>query len=349
MIKGDGRYPIIVVTGFLGSGKTTLLSNVLQSEQYKNTAVIVNEYGEAGLDHRLIRRIEETTRLLSGGCICCNMRDDLIGELKEILNEAERGEFELDRIVIETTGLADPAPILFSILMDPLLTNRFYVDGVVCCLDAANGELHLSKHPESVKQIVTSDTVIITKTDLVEVEVVEQMHKRLNQLNPAAKVYDTAHGVIDPKIVLEGAKYQPGTRKEHLDELQSKWEDTLDAQHDGGVKALSIQFFDPLDWTAFGLWMSMLLYQHGENVMRVKGMLDVGDDGPIVINGVQHIIHPPHHLSGWNGEEKNSQLVFIMKELEPKQILDSLVAFQRMIGSTPMITEVNLDPYRKRA
>ncbi len=148
MIEGDNRHPITVVTGFLGSGKTTLLSNVLKDERFANTAVIINEYGQAGLDHRLIRRIEEKTRLLGGGCICCNMREDLVNELKSILNESERGEIKLDRVVIETTGLADPAPILFSILMDPLLTNRYFVDGVICCLDAANGELHLRNNPE---------------------------------------------------------------------------------------------------------------------------------------------------------------------------------------------------------
>lgn len=344
MIAGDSRFPITIVTGFLGSGKTTLLANVLQHEEYKNTAVIINEYGQVGLDHRLIRRIEEKTRLLSGGCICCNMRDNLINELKEILNEKERGENDMDRVVIETTGLADPAPILFSILMDPLLTNRFYVDSVVCCLDAANGELHLQNNPETLKQIVTADRIIVTKTDLVDHERLHQMHHRLHHLNPAATVYGTAHGIIDPTVVFDKGQNSQNNRLDQLTEIQEKYRDKK-VEHDTEVRSMSIKFYEALDWTAFGLWMSMLLYTHGEKMLRIKGMVDVGEKGPIVINGVQHIIHPPHHLEDWNGEEKNSQIVFIMKGLEPHQILESLVAFQNILGSAPYIEEINMNPY----
>lgn len=344
MIIGDNRFPITIVTGFLGSGKTTLLANVLQHEKYKNTAVIINEYGQVGLDHRLIRRIEEKTRLLSGGCICCNMRDDLINELKDILNEKERGVNEMDRVVIETTGLADPAPILFSILMDPLLTNRFYVDGVVCCLDAANGELHLKNNPETVKQIVTADRIIVTKTDLVEHERLHEIHHRLHHLNPAAKVYGTAHGIIDPEVVFDEGRDPDSNRLEQLTQIQEKYKENK-IEHDTEVRSMSIKFYEALDWTAFGLWMSMLLYTHGEKMLRIKGMVDVGEKGPIVINGVQHIIHPPHHLEDWNGEEKNSQIVFIMKGLEPHSIMESLVAFQNILGSAPFIEEINMNPY----
>lgn len=346
MREGDGRYPITIVTGFLGSGKTTLLSNVLRHEKYRNTAVIINEYGQAGLDHRLIRRIEEKTRLLSGGCICCNMREDLIQEIKNILNETEREEIEMDRIVIETTGLADPAPILFSILMDPLLTNRFYVDAVVCCLDAANGELHLRNNPESVKQIVTADTVIITKTDIVEDEQVEEMHRRLNQLNPAAIVLEAAKGHIDPEIVFANSQNQMETRLNKLENIEKAYAGLNDG-HNTAVRSMAIEFHEALDWTAFGLWMSLLLYTHGEKMFRIKGMVDVGEKGPVVINGVQHIIHPPHHLPDWNGEEHNSQIVFIMKEIEPQQIMDSLLAFQHILGASPEIKEINLNPYAK--
>ncbi len=344
MILGDSRFPITIVTGFLGSGKTTLLANVLQHEKYKNTAVIINEYGQVGLDHRLIRRIEEKTRLLSGGCICCNMRDDLINELKDILNEKEQGVNEMDRVVIETTGLADPAPILFSILMDPLLTNRFYVDGVVCCLDAANGELHLKNNPETVKQIVTADRIIVTKTDLVEHERLHEIHHRLHHLNPAAAVYGTAHGIIDPEVVFDEGKESKNNRLEQLSQIQEKYKEKK-IEHDTEVRSMSIKFYEALDWTAFGLWMSMLLYTHGEKMLRIKGMVDVGEKGPIVINGVQHIIHPPHHLEDWNGEEKNSQIVFIMKGLEPHSIMESLVAFQNILGSAPYIEEINMNPY----
>lgn len=344
MIIGDSRFPITIVTGFLGSGKTTLLANVLQHEKYKNTAVIINEYGQVGLDHRLIRRIEEKTRLLSGGCICCNMRDDLINELKDILNEKEQGVNDMDRVVIETTGLADPAPILFSILMDPLLTNRFYVDGVVCCLDAANGELLLKNNPETVKQIVTADRIIVTKTDLVEHERLHEIHHRLHHLNPAAAVYGTAHGIIDPEVVFDEGKESKNNRLEQLGQIQEKYKEKK-IEHDTEVRSMSIKFYEALDWTAFGLWMSMLLYTHGEKMLRIKGMVDVGEKGPIVINGVQHIIHPPHHLEDWNGEEKNSQIVFIMKGLEPHSIMESLVAFQNILGSAPYIEEINMNPY----
>lgn len=321
----------------MGSGKTTVLARVLKDERFKNTAAIINEFGEAGLDHRLIRRIEERTRLLSGGCICCNMRDDLINELKEILNEYERGEIPLDRVVIETTGLADPAPILFSILMDPLLTNRYFVDNIVCCLDAANGELHLKNNPESLKQIAVADTIIITKTDLVEKETVNFMRERLNRLNPAAKIFQAANGKINPEIIF-------GDGQNRMEKI-SRRENFSEMKHADDIHSMSIKFYDALDWTSFGLWMSMLLYAHGEKMLRIKGMVDVGDSGPIVINGVQHIIHPPHHLEDWNGEERNSQIVFIMKGLDPQRVIESLIAFQNILGSAPVIEEVTSNPY----
>ncbi len=342
-MQSGNRCPITVVTGFLGSGKTTVLANVLKHDKLKNTAVIINEYGQAGLDHRLIRRIEERTRLLSGGCICCNMRDDLINELKDLLDAYERQEVKIDRVVIETTGLADPAPILFSILMDPVLVHHYYVDFVVCCLDGANGELHLRENAESVKQIVTADKVIITKTDLVDEETVHRLRHRLQHLNPAAAVMQAANGVIDPEALFAADGVSLHTAEKLIEAEKSVEPGAI--KHNETVRSMSIKFYEPLDWTAFGLWMSMLLYTHGEKMLRIKGIVDVGEKGPIVINGVQHIIHPPQHLADWNGEEKNSQIVFIMKEIEPKQILRSLETFQHLLGAYPNIEEINLNPF----
>ena len=341
----DGRCPITVVTGFLGSGKTTLLANVLRRGAMDRTAVIINEYGQAGLDHRLIRRIEERTRLLSGGCICCNMRDDLINELKDLLNEMEQGA-DYDRVVIETTGLADPAPILFSILMDPVLVHHFCVDFVICCIDAANGALHLRENPESVRQAVAADKLVITKTDLVSAEELRALRHMLRHLNPAAAVLEGANGEIDPEAV-----FAPSERLHTAEEVRQIEEAYASSpvRHNETVRSMSIKFEEPLEWTAFGLWMSLLLYAHGEEMLRVKGIVDVGEKGPIVINGVQHIIHPPQHLESWNGEEKNSQIVFIMKEIRPEQILRSLETFQHMLGAYPQIEEINLTPFGKRA
>lgn len=336
----DRRLPITVVTGFLGSGKTTLLANVLKDERFRHTAAIINEFGEAGLDHRLIRRVKESTRLLSGGCICCNMREDLIAVLKEILNEYERGETVLDRIVIETTGLADPAPILFSVLMDPLLSQRYYVSNVVCCLDAVNGSLHLRNHAESLRQIVAADTVVITKTDMVDAAAVAEMHARLCRLNPAASVRESAYGGIDPSAVFGTHEASARKNEARMAELPPP-----QGMHDNTVRSMSIRFDAALDWTSFGLWLSMLLYTHGEKMLRVKGIVDVGEQGPIVINGVQHVIHPPQHLPDWRGEERSSQIVFIMKDLQPQDIMASLTAFQNILGAAPIIEEINANPY----
>ena len=335
----DNRCPITVVTGFLGSGKTTMLSRALRHERLKNSEVLVNEYGQAGLDHRLLRRIEEKTRLLSGGCICCNMRDDLIDALKEILFEDEKRGLRAERVIIETTGLADPAPIQFSLLMDTILMHHFYVDRVICTLDAVNGELHLAENPESVKQIVTADRVVITKTDLADETMIAALVDKLRRLNPAAQIFRAAEGEVD----LEALFLAPVDAARKVAAPQASQNGA--AQHDSGVRSMSIRFDEPLDWTAFGIWMSMLLFKHGVNMLRIKGIVDVGDRGPISINGVQHIIHPPQHLDDWNGEEHSSQIVFIMRDLEPEQILRSLKAFQGMIGAHPEIEEINLNPF----
>ncbi|MDR3255338.1 MAG: GTP-binding protein [Synergistaceae bacterium] len=344
-MKNGNKCPITIVTGFLGSGKTTLLGNMLRGGLLENVSVIINEYGQVGLDHRLIRRIEERTTLLSGGCVCCNRRDDLISELLDMLNSHQSGNLPLDRVIVETTGLADPAPILFSITTHPVLTHHYSVDMVVTCLDAINGGMHLANNPESIKQVATADKIIITKTDISQHEATHHLIHHIRHINPSARVLTSANGHVSERLFDPDDSMTLPSASDILDKLEqagSSW----DSGHATNIRSMAVQFEEPLDWLAFGIWLSMLLQKHGEKIFRIKGIVDVGEDGPIVINGVQHIIHPPRHLEDWRDyEARNSQIVFIMRDIEPFQIMDSLTAFQNLIGAEPKIQEINLNPF----
>jgi G3E family GTPase len=332
--------PIDIVTGFLGSGKTTLLGNLLKKGGFEGTSVIINEYGQAGLDHRLIRRIEERTTLLSGGCVCCNRRDDLVAELSNMLNAHQTGELPLDRVVIETTGMADPAPILFSIFTHPVLVHHYSVESVISCLDAVNGERHLDNNPESVKQIASSDRIVITKTDIEEEEAILRLRERVAEINPAARILEATSDRIPDALFPPDVGRPPRVRPPLLPS------EAKGGRHASNIRSMSIGFEEPLDWLAFGVWFSMLLQEYGEKMFRVKGIVDVGEKGPIVLNGVQHVIHPPIHLEDWKDyETRRSEIVFIMRDIEPRRILDSLNAFQRIIGARPTIDEISMDPF----
>ena len=337
----ENKCPVDIITGFLGSGKTTLLGRILEGEGFEGTSVIINEYGSAGLDHRLIRRVNERTTLLAGGCVCCNRREDLVTELNAMLNAHQSGELPLNSVIVETTGLADPAPILFSILTHPVLTHHYFIRTVVVCLDSVNGEMHLDNNPESVKQIAAADKVVITKTDIATPEMTTRLRDRVSSINPAARILEAAHGRAEDSLLTD----ETGRTEFRRPTIEEKPAEEKPA-HSSGVRNVAIQFSQPLDWLAFGIWLSMLLQRHGEKMLRVKGIVDVGEKGPIVLNGVQHIVHPPRHLDDWKDyETRNSQIVFIMRDIEPGSIMDSLVAFQNLIGAHPEIQEINLDPF----
>ena len=338
----EGKLPVTIVTGFLGSGKTTVLSHWLEHPMFQRVSVIVNEFGQAGLDQRVLRQIEEKTLLLSGGCACCNIRDDLVRELSAMIDSRDRGELDVDRVVIETTGLADPAPILFSIMTDSVLRHHYQVDCVVTCLDAVNGSFQLDHTKESVKQIATADKILLTKTDLAEVSEIPALTERVLEINPSASILRTDMGRIDPELVFSEGVGRTD-RPEVLQAMNTRPTIVLKRRHESLVRSISIGFSNTISWAAFGLWLSALLYAHGEKIYRVKGLLDTGEGGPVLINGVQHIIHPPRHLEDWGGEERRSELVFIMKDIEPGIILDSLRAFQRILGAQAHIRELNED------
>ena len=335
--------PITVITGFLGSGKTTLLRRLLASPGMHDTAVLVNEFGEVGLDHHLIQRLDEQTILLGHGCVCCTVRHDLVQALTTLLGRDQRGIIApLRRVVIETTGLADPAPLVFTVVTDPMLRHHFRIDSVVTTVDAVNGPSHLDRHPVSRKQVALADEIIITKTDLAPPDAVATLRERLRRDNPAARITTAVLGDLDPHWLLGPQACHPlvaRTTASMSPELlqMPPYSTGVSHAHDAELRSLALSFTQPLDWIAFSVWLSMLLHAHGEAVLRVKGLLNVGATGPVVLNGVQHILHPPEHLAAWPGEDRRSHLVFILHALEPEAIRTSLRAFQHLLGAHPMV------------
>lgn len=339
------KRPVTVVTGFLGSGKTTLLNKILTDDSMSNTAVLVNEFGKVGLDHHLLRQIDEQTLLLGGGCLCCTVRDDLVKALKDLLDMDERGNIpRLDRVMIETSGLADPAPILFTILTDPVLQHHYYIDFVLVTVDAVNGHLHLKRQPESIKQISAADKIIITKTDIAAPDVTTSLVSQLRSMNRSASILKAVSGEVDLQELYRSDHIETGLGATEIKNriLPYEIQQTNDNTHVPDTCSLSLSFDQPLDWTAFGLWLSMLLHARGQDILRVKGLIDVGEDGPVVLNGVQHIIHPPQHLACWPSNDRRSHLVFIMRSIKPSEILDSLTAFQSVLGARPILLETNV-------
>jgi G3E family GTPase len=341
------RRPITIVTGFLGSGKTTLLRALLVAPEAQDTAVLVNEFGEVGLDHHLLQRLDEQTILLRGGCVCCTVRDDLVRALTDLLNQDQRGTIpRLKRVVIETTGLADPAPILFTVMTDPMLQHHFRIENVITTVDALNGSFHLDRHPESLKQVASADELIITKTDLAPPDTVAALTTRLQAINPTARLTTAVFGNVDPGRLLDPRDTSP-TAARHPDVPQpvtlATPPDTPDVRHHAGdTRSLALSFVQPLDWMAFSVWLSMLLHARGEDVLRVKGLLNVGAAGPVVLNGVQHIIHAPEHLEHWPSADQRSHLVFILRAIDPHDIMNSLQAFQHLLGAQPYLDDTDL-------
>lgn len=326
------KIPITIVTGCLGSGKTTVLNYLLGQIKNDRTAVIVNEFGKAGLDHHLLRRSQEKISLIDSGCMCCNSREDLEAELKDLLDEHERSETGgYERIIIETTGLADPAPIVFTILRDPVLQNRYEVELILTTVDMKNAGLQFENSPEFVKQVSVSDHIIMTKEDLVSEETKEKVISQVTELNPSAKIFHAINGVVDTKVLEKDTTIPVIQRQSDENRPFSGVSEQ--------VQSISFTFSSELNWTGFTLWLSLLLHTHGENILRVKGIVDVGEEAPVNLNGVQHIIHPPEHLDHWPEDVEQSFLVFIVRKIQPMTILRSLETFQKYIGSDAALME----------
>ena len=352
------KKPVTIVTGFLGSGKTTLLSRVLSAPSLANAAVLVNEFGKVGLDHHLLRRADEKTVLLENGCVCCTTREDLVGALLELLDEEGKGGVPaLDRVVVETTGLADPAPILFTVFAHPVIQHHYYVDLVISTVDAVNGKTHLDLNPETLKQVAAADVVVLTKTDIVEPATGETLRLRLRGINPSARIVEAPFGEVDPdELLSSAADWSPAGGIHDAASLRGAKGSALvsetlvagggatdeSASHVSRIRSTSLTFGGPVDWAAFGIWFSMLLHARGESVLRVKGLLDVGEAGPVLLNGVQHVVHPPDHLEEWPDEDHRSRIVFVARDIRSEELLASLEAFRYVIGAGPRLLEANV-------
>jgi len=321
--------PVTVLTGFLGAGKTTLLNHLLRQPELARTAVLVNEYGEIGLDHLLVEKIDDNTILLNAGCLCCTVRGDLTRVLREMLPRARRGD--IARIVIETTGLADPAPVLATLMTDPVLASVYQLDGIVTVIDAANGAAHLDAYPEAMRQVAVADRIVLSKTDLADTA---DLRVRLHALNPGAPILEARNGAVDPAKLLHAGLFDATGKIPDV----ARW---LEAEafaeadhhhhhHDEHIHAFCVTLDRPVHWQGLGMWLEMLIATRGADLLRIKGILNLqGQDRPVAIHAIRHLLHPPTLLPAWpEGDPRTSRLVFITNGVSRKTIEDGVRAFE---------------------
>ncbi|MHA1571456.1 MAG: CobW family GTP-binding protein, partial [Alphaproteobacteria bacterium] len=279
MAMYDSFIPVNLLTGFLGSGKTTLLQRLLANPEMANTAVLINEFGEIGLDHLLLENVDEETVILQSGCVCCTIRGDLSNAIRDLYNKRERGDVPpFDRLTIETTGLADPAPIVSTLMADPVIRHHFRLGNVITTVDAIHGRMQLEANAESVKQAAVADHLVVTKTDIASAEDTAALIKTLRRINPTSRIHKAADDDLRPDILFRNDIYDPATKAAAVGNwLESEAQETQHDhghhdvnRHDRAIQAFSVIQEQPMDWTAFGLWLTLLLNRHGENVLRVK-------------------------------------------------------------------------------
>jgi G3E family GTPase len=335
--------PLTIVSGFLGAGKTTLLNRLVQDPALADAALIINEFGEIGIDHLLVRPITDTMVLLQSGCLCCTMRGDLVDALEQLLRDLDNGRVSFRRVVLETTGLADPAPLLQTAMAHPYLVMRFRLDGVVTVVDAVNGMATLDAHEEAVKQAAFADRIVLSKTDLADAGEagVTALCTRLRRLNPAAPILDAAKGEATAAALLNAGLYDPDRKVPDV----RRWlahEAYAAAEHghhhhhdpnrhDAHIRAFALATEQAIPAATLDMFLELLRSVHGPNLLRLKGIVQLAEspDTPLVIHGVQHVLHPPARLKGWPDADHRTRLVFIVRDIPPG-VIDGL--FRAFLG-----------------
>ena len=359
--------PVAILTGFLGAGKTTLLNFLLKDPFLSNAAVIINEFGDVGIDHLLVERSDENVIEMASGCLCCTIRGDLIDTMHDLLARRGRGEIKaFDRIVIETTGLADPAPVLHAVMSDPGLLSACRLEGVITVVDAFNGMATLDAHREAVKQVAVADRIVLTKVDLLEGREGEDtlfaIIARLRKLNPAARLLTTHRneataerlfntGLFDPgkksadvRTWLAAEAYETGEKRQrHHGHDHAHKHDV--SRHDDHIRSFSFSETNAISPQGLELFLELLKSYHGANMLRMKGIVKISDDPsrPVVLHGVQHIFHPPARLPAWPDGDERTRLVFIVKDIEKPMIEGLFRAFTDQItGGADAFTDKTL-------
>ena len=321
--RSSDRLPVALITGFLGSGKTTLLNRVLGDPRMARSLVLVNEFGEVGLDHLFMEQVGGDMVLLQSGCVCCTIQGDLDRTLRDIAKRRAAGTAPpFDRVLLETTGLADPAPILQLLLNNPMISHDYRLDGVIATVDAVTGARQLDEHPEAVKQAAVADRLLISKTDLAEINASAALRARLEELNPGAALYEVVDGDIDPALLFDSGPFDPvgksnGVRAWLNAEAHDHHHHHVDrSRHDAHIASFCLTFEEPLDWNRFNEWLMAVRASWGDKLLRVKGVLNiVGEEQPLVIHGVHRTFHPPTLLARWPDADRRSRLVFITRDL----------------------------------